>query len=167
MKVLWAPWRMEFILAKKTKACIFCRILKEKKDRKNLILARKKHCFVVLNKFPYNNGHLMVIPYRHTATLSHLSAAEKLEMMEALAEATDNLKKKLKPEGFNAGLNLGRVAGAGIKDHLHFHLVPRWGADTNFMPLFGETKAIPEHLSKSYDHLATAWRRHPAWRKRK
>lgn len=161
-KPLFAPWRMEFILGKKEKGCIFCTRHRRRgghsQDRKNLILNRGKHSFVILNKFPYNNGHLMVVPYRHISTLGELTPGESAEIMGFLARAERALLKSMKPQGFNAGLNLGKAAGAGIDDHLHFHLVPRWFADTNFWPVISSTKSMPQHLMETFDLLKKAWK---------
>ncbi len=155
IKHLWAPWRMEFIKQDKDKhsGCIFCALLLENKDKNNLILHRAKHNFVILNKYPYNNGHLMVVPHKHTNDLKDLSLEEMSEMMEFGRHAVEALKESYKAEGYNLGMNLGQAAGAGIKEHLHLHIVPRWNGDTNFMPVIGDVKAMPEHLEKSFEHL--------------
>ncbi|GBD94494.1 AP-4-A phosphorylase [bacterium BMS3Abin05] len=148
---LWAPWRLQYIQnadAEKEKGCIFCLIPEEtpEKDRKNLLLYRGEKTFVVLNRFPYNNGHLMVVPYRHIAGFESLESDEKLEMMNLIEKSILALKKAFHPQGFNVGMNLGRVAGAGIDKHIHFHIVPRWNGDTNFMPVIGQTKVISSSL---------------------
>ena len=156
MNPLWAPWRMEFILGEKPKACIFCTFPAEQgaeADRKNLILGRTAHSFAILNRFPYNNGHLMVIPRRHTADFGALSHPELADLHELLRLSVAMVKEAYQPEGYNIGMNLGRIAGAGIADHLHYHVVPRWGGDTNFMPVLAETKVMVEHLTTSYDKL--------------
>ena len=157
MKAIFAPWRMEFILGPKEKGCIFCNRWKRHSDRKDFILARGKYSFVILNKFPYNNGHLMVVPYRHVASLQGLTPEEGKEMFGFLAKAERALTRAMKPQGFNGGLNLGKAAGAGIDDHLHFHLVPRWFADTNFWPVISETKTMPQHLMQTYDMVKKHW----------
>lgn len=157
MKPIFAPWRMEFILGPKEKGCVFCNRWKRRCDRKDLILARGKHSFVLLNKYPYNNGHLLVVPYRHVASLQSLSVEEGQEMFGFLGKAEKVLTRAMKPHGFNGGLNLGKVAGAGIADHIHFHLVPRWFADTNFWPVIAETKTMPQHLMQTYDLLKKHW----------
>ncbi len=160
MKHLWAPWRMEFILGKKKpKGCIFCTFPKEKKDKQNLIVFRGKHTFVILNRYPYNNGHLMVIPYRHTANLADLERDELSELMSMTTEVVNILKKTHGPQGFNLGMNLGAAAGAGIKEHLHMHIVPRWVGDTNFMTVLGEVRSIPNHLTESFIELSTAFKK--------
>lgn len=153
MDILWAPWRIEYILKQKDEGCIFCTKPAEDNDRKNLILHRGCYCYIIMNYYPYNNGHLMVVPFRHIADLTELSEAENKEMMELLALCAKVLKQKLSPHGFNIGMNLGTVAGAGVKDHLHFHIVPRWAGDTNFMPLTANTKVIPEALEQTWEKL--------------
>lgn len=158
MKIVWSPWRMDYILGKKERGCVFCRRLKRKTDRKDFILHRGRWNFVILNRYPYNNGHLMVVPNRHISALDRLGEGERGEMMELIAQSTQVMRRALKPQGINAGLNLGKAAGAGIDDHLHFHVVPRWTADTNFWPVIAQTKSMPEHLRKTYDRLRKTWR---------
>ena len=153
MKQIWAPWRMKFINAKKTKGCVFCRKLKEKKDSENLVLYRGKKMSVIMNLYPYNNGHLMVVPNRHTAEFSSLTDEELLELMKLTGFAMESLKKSCKPGGFNVGINLGKAAGAGVKSHLHVQIVPRWVGDGNFMPVVGRTKVIAESLCETYKKL--------------
>ncbi len=157
MKHLFSPWRSEYIKTfkneKKSKSCLFCRIAKEKNDSKNLIVLRGKTCYAVLNKFPYNSGHLMIVPYRHTADFSGLTKDENIEIMSTSARCMKIMKKANNPHGFNFGANIGRVAGAGIASHVHFHIVPRWSGDTNFMPVLAETKVISEELKKLADGL--------------
>ena len=153
MKKLWAPWRMDYILQPRQKDCIFCSKPKEDRDRENLVLHRGAHSFVIMNYYPYNNGHLMIVPYRHTSELNELTESEKLEVMDLLAKSVEILKQALRAEGVNIGMNLGKVAGAGIDDHLHFHIVPRWNGDTNFMPITGHTKVLSQGLYESWDVL--------------
>lgn len=154
METLWAPWRMEYIKSEnKSDGCIFCQKSAEIKDRENLILYRGESCFVIMNFYPYNNGHLMVVPYLHTSKFSDLSEKEHLEIMRVMRKSMDILTEIMKCEGFNVGLNLGRCAGAGIDQHLHFHIVPRWEGDTNFMPIVGHTKVISEALFETWDNL--------------
>lgn len=153
MKTLWAPWRLQYISSKKPKGCVFCKLKRQKKDGLNLILKRYKHCYLVLNKFPYNNAHLMVVPSKHTSDIEKLSSVEQAEMMSVVTQVVCALKKAYKPQAFNVGMNLGREAGAGIAEHLHMHVVPRWNGDTNFMALLGETKMIPDHLQNTYKKL--------------
>ena len=153
MENIWAPWRKEFILSKKDDNCFFCAAIKDNQDRKNLVLHRGKECFCILNKYPYNSGHLMVAPKMHKDDLSKLSDSEMLELLTLTRDVKDILTKKLKPEGFNLGINFGKVAGAGVEDHIHLHLVPRWKGDTNFMPVIAETKVIPQSLEDLYLEL--------------
>ena len=152
MKIVWAPWRIDYISGEKEEGCIFCNKPNEKQDRKNLILYRGSAGFIIMNRYPYANGHLMAVPYRHTNDIFTLNEAERLEIMDLTIICTEILKM-LKPEGFNIGMNLGKIAGAGIDDHIHFHVVPRWNGDTNFMPVIGETKVIPEYLDQTYLRL--------------
>lgn len=158
MKVVWAPWRLEFIHGKRERGCIFCNRVRRRTDRKDFILHRAKRSFVILNKYPYNNGHLMVVPNRHVAGLEDLSSDEALEIFDLLGRASKALKRGLRAQGLNFGLNLGRAAGAGIRDHIHFHIVPRWFGDTNFWPVLAETRTMPEHLTSTYRRLQAAWR---------
>jgi len=153
MKVLWAPWRMTYIAGDREQGCLLCSKLKGRDDRGNLILYRSSQSFVILNRFPYTSGHLMVAPNRHVASLDELNEGEMVELMALLKQFRLILKRALKPDGFNVGMNIGRVAGAGIEDHIHFHIVPRWNGDTNFMPVLVETKVMPEYLEKTYDKL--------------
>jgi len=149
MKAIWAPWRIEYISGEKEEGCIFCNKPEEKQDRRNLILFRGSAGFIIMNRYPYANGHLMAVPYRHTNNILSLNEAERLDIMNLTIICTEMLKI-LKPEGFNIGMNLGRIAGAGIDDHIHFHVVPRWNGDTNFMPVIADTKVIPEYLDQTY-----------------
>ena len=153
MQVLWAPWRIEYILGKKEKYCIFCAGEDRSKDKERLILYVGEHSIVLMNKFPYNNGHLLVAPKRHIAELAHMNEEEAKEVFDMLKYSVSVLKEVMKPDGFNIGLNLGKVAGAGIEQHLHFHIVPRWNGDTNFMTVLGEVRVIPEHIKQTYEKL--------------
>ena len=153
MKLMFAPWRIKYILSKKLKGCVFCNMLKEKKDKKNFILRRNQYCFTVLNLYPYTNGHLMVVPYQHTANLSELSQEELSEIWQEIQFWVDVEKKIMHADGFNVGMNIGQAAGAGIKEHLHFHIVPRWVGDSNFMPVLGKTKVLPQSLENLYKQL--------------
>ena len=157
MKKLFSPWRSAYIQSfnekKKSKGCLFCRIHKEKKDEENLIVWRGKKCFAVLNRYPYNSGHLMVVPYRHNPLFSKLTKDENSEIMATLAKCISALDKISKPHGYNFGANLGRVAGAGIDKHIHFHLVPRWNGDTNFMPVLGDIKVVSEKMQDMWVSL--------------
>ena len=153
MKNLWAPWRKEFILGKKEKGCIFCKRLKEKKDRENHILFRGRKSFVILNRYPYNSGHLMVSPKRHIGKLENLRKDELSELAFLCQKAVKIMKEALKPDGLNLGMNLEKSSGAGIADHLHIHIVPRWDGDTNFMPVLADTKLISLSLEDVYQQL--------------
>ncbi len=154
MKVLWAPWRLEYILSKKPGGCIFCDMPREDRDEENLILYRGKHSYVIMNKYPYNNGHLMVVPYIHTPSLDNLEDNVLLELMKITKACIASLRKAYLPDGYNVGINLGKVAGAGIESHLHIQIVPRWAGDSSFMAVFGETRVIPEHIKETYRKLA-------------
>lgn len=157
MEILWAPWRIEYILQQKDEGCIFCDKPIANDDRQNLILHRGDHCFIIMNYYPYNNGHLMVVPYKHSPNLAELSAAENQELMDFLARCITVLTDKMSAQGFNIGMNLGTVAGAGVKDHLHFHIVPRWDGDTNFMPIIGHTRVSVEGLQQTWEKLKTGF----------
>ncbi len=152
---LWAPWRMDYIRSKRSGAdpgCFFCRGPRSDRDEENLILRRGRKCFVLMNLYPYNNGHLMVAPYRHVPELDDLTPAESGELMALTRRSIGTLRKWGRPQGFNVGFNIGAVAGAG-ETHLHQHIVPRWGGDTNYMPVLGETKVIVQHLRETYRQL--------------
>jgi ATP adenylyltransferase len=153
MKTLWAPWRMEYILSEKEGDCLFCIKPKENNDRDNLILYRADNTYVIMNKYPYNNGHLMVVPYFHTSSFNGLSNEVLSELMMLTKYSVDCLKSAFSPEGFNVGINIGEVAGAGIKEHIHIHIVPRWAGDASFMTVLGELRVIPEHILETYDKL--------------
>jgi ATP adenylyltransferase len=155
MKILWTPWRMEYIMGEKPEGCLFCtkRQAPGEKDRENYILHRGATCFILLNLFPYTNGHMMVAPYQHVASLEQLDDESLHEMMALTRASVAALNKTLSPAGFNIGLNMGKVAGAGIADHLHIHVVPRWAGDVNFMSVLGDTRLMPEALNDTYDRL--------------
>ncbi|RLB85843.1 MAG: HIT family hydrolase [Deltaproteobacteria bacterium] len=150
MKTMWAPWRMEYILGDKEDGCIFCKALSE---QDNLTLYKGKETVVVMNKFPYINGHLLVAPIKHISTLDQLSKSEMGNLLETVEQSVGILKKVMTPDGFNVGLNLGKVAGAGVEEHLHFHIVPRWFGDTNALTVFADVRVIPEHLISTYNNL--------------
>ena len=154
MEKLWAPWLMTYIKqAKKNKGCLFCKKLKEAKDEENYILVRSKLAFVMLNIFPYNSGHLMIVPIRHVGEVEDLKTKESREMISLLQKSIKAIKRAYQPEGFNIGMNLGRTAGAGVLHHLHIHVVPRWNGDTNFMPILAESKIISQGLRETYKQL--------------
>ena len=150
MKTMWAPWRMEYILGDKEESCIFCDALDKKDD---LTLYKGATTLVVMNKFPYINGHLLVAPVRHIASLEQLNHTEMGDLLLTVERAIEILKQQMTPDGFNVGLNLGRVAGAGVEEHLHFHIVPRWFGDVNALAVFADVRVIPEHLQASYQNL--------------
>jgi ATP adenylyltransferase len=148
---------MDYILEKKKRGCIFCKKPTERKDKKNLILHQGDDAFVIMNKFPYNNGHLMVVPKRHCLDMAQLDDRELQELSYLLKVSTQVLKRCLHPHGFNIGMNIGKVGGAG-EEHIHFHIIPRWTGDTNFMPVLSETKIVPEYLEETYQKLHSAFR---------
>jgi ATP adenylyltransferase len=157
MDTLWAPWRMAYVGREPEPGCLFCRVLVEPaRDEENLVLWRDPGALVMLNKFPYNSGHLMVAPPRHTGEFGELTADEIAGVMAALQSAVGLLQRVMNPAGFNLGANLGRPAGAGIPGHIHFHAVPRWDGDTSFMPVLSETKVINEHLQATAAKLREA-----------
>ena len=160
MKVLWAPWRMEYILSGKEEAgCIFCPGDNRSQDQARLILFVGSLTLVIMNRFPYINGHLLVAPVRHVPDLESLTEKETLDLLLMVRRSIEVLKKVMRPEGFNVGLNLGSVAGAGVEAHLHFHIVPRWNGDTNYMSVLGEVRVIPEHIVETYGKLLPHFRK--------
>jgi ATP adenylyltransferase len=156
MAEMWTPWRMAYIRREKQPGCIFCEMLETDDDSAQLILHRSELAFLVLNKYPYNNGHLMAVPYRHVDTLEALTAEETADMMAEVALGIRALRKSADPEGFNVGVNIGEIAGAGVIDHVHTHVVPRWGGDTNFMPVLADVRLIPQDLNETYAELKGA-----------
>jgi ATP adenylyltransferase len=159
MEHLWAPWRLAYITVAKSledkQVCFLCRDLAENDDRKNLVALRTPHSMVVLNRFPYNTGHLLVAPHRHKGRLDELSPEEHLDLMQTLQRLVAVLDDLVKPDGYNIGVNLGRSAGAGLPGHLHWHIVPRWDGDTNFMPVLADVKVMVQSLDALYDLLKT------------
>ena len=156
MKQIWAPWRKGYILGhRKTRGCLFCRTRRSspKKDKKNLLLYRSRSSFLLLNRYPYTNGHLMLSPNRHVPSLENLKDEERLDFLRLLDTALELLRKAFHVQGFNVGLNLGPAGGAGIPGHVHLHIVPRWAGDTNFMPILTGTKVISDSLDSSYREL--------------
>jgi len=156
MEHLWAPWRIGYILGEKEAGCFFCRKSQESDDPKNYIIIRERNCFALLNTYPYNAGHLMVAPYKHTGELDDLSDQELSDIVLLTRRCKQMLSKAIKPDGFNIGLNLGRSAGAGVLDHVHLHIVPRWTGDTNYMPVIADTHVVPEALDEMYKTLRKA-----------
>jgi len=156
MKYISAPWRADYVKKVfKMTGCVFCRSLKMKNDREALILFRGEHNFVMLNKYPYNPGHLMIAPYKHLDSPEKADKASTNEMMDLLKRALQVLRNCYNPQGFNTGMNVGQSAGAGVKDHFHLHVIPRWTGDSNFMPLIGKTKVVIEDLDTAYGQLAS------------
>ena len=150
MKTMWAPWRMEYILGNKEEGCIFCQALGEKDE---LTLYKGSSIMVMMNKYPYINGHLLVAPTRHLSRLDELEQEEMGNLLKMVEQSVGILKKEMNPDGYNVGLNLGKVAGAGVEEHLHFHIVPRWFGDTNALTVFADVRVIPEHLLQTYKNL--------------
>lgn len=152
-KSIWAPWRAGFVLAKKEKGCIFCKRLKMKDSPKNLIVYRGEKNFVILNKFPYNTGHILIVPNRHVGQIEKLKTDEAQEFFQLTQLTVSVIKKALKPSSLNLGMNLGRSSGAGVPGHVHMHVVPRWIGDTNFMPVIGQTDVISVPLEPVYEAI--------------
>ncbi len=150
METMWAPWRMEYILGDKQDGCVFCDALNKNDD---LSLYKGNDTMVIMNKFPYINGHLLVAPIKHLSALDQLSRYEMGELLTTVERSVGILKQVMNPDGFNVGLNLGKIAGAGLEEHLHFHIVPRWFGDTNALTVFAEVRVIPEHLKTTYENL--------------
>ncbi len=157
---IFAPWRSEYILSGDTNpsGCIFCDYPKQDKDEENLIVYRGKLCFVIMNRYPYNAGHLMVIPYRHLHNFAEMTTDELAELMQLVQKAVATLTIVMYPDGFNIGMNIGKVAGAGIDQHLHMHVVPRWNGDTNFMPVISDTRVISEALESVWRRITAEWK---------
>ncbi|MFH1622425.1 MAG: HIT domain-containing protein [Candidatus Omnitrophota bacterium] len=161
MNKIWAPWRIKYIQNnKKIKKCVLCFAFKNKRlDKNNFVILRGKHSFSLLNIYPYNNGHFMICPNRHVKKLEQLNSNEILDLFEVIKKTKRLTHKVLKPEGYNMGINLGKISGAGIDNHLHLHVVPRWKGDTNFMPIIANTKIISQSLKALYEELINADKR--------
>lgn len=158
MKHLWSPWRMTYIENSKNEGgCVFCNLQAKADGVENLIAFRAKLSYVILNRFPYTSGHLMVIPFAHIATIEELDAMTRAEMMELTSRCTTELRQLYQPQGFNVGINMGEAAGAGVLGHVHIHIVPRWAGDTNFMSAIGETRVLPESLEDTYKRVKNAF----------
>ena len=154
---LWTPWRMQYITSDKTgRGCVFCDLPAENNDRDNLIVVRSDHSFIILNAYPYTSGHLVVVPFRHVPSLEELDEHTLLDLSLLTNRATAALRRVMKPAGFNLGANIGKAAGAGIADHFHLHVVPRWVGDSNFMPAIADTRLLPQMLLDTYDQLIAA-----------
>ena len=157
---MWSPWRSEYVsTADDSEGCFFCAHLESSEDEANGVLWRGERAFVVLNAYPYNSGHVMVAPRRHVGELDEVEPAELHDLIETTQRAVRHLTEALSPQGFNVGMNLGKIAGAGVPGHLHVHVVPRWGGDTNFMPVVSETKVLPELLGETYRKLRPLFER--------
>lgn len=157
-KPLWAPWRIDFIRSEKDGRCFLCNN-KEATDSEEeaLIVTRSEHAFVIMNRYPYNPGHMLIAPYRHVGDLSELSVGERSALIETVTQCQEVLKSLMQPDGFNIGFNLGVDAGAGVADHIHMHIVPRWRGDNNFMPVIGNTRVVPEALDKTAELVRKKW----------
>lgn len=153
MKRIWAPWRIPYLKGPKEEVCVFCDRPGRADDARNLILHRGERVFVIMNLYPYTNGHLMIVPYDHTSSLDEVSAEAAAEAFALLQHCRKALVRVMHPQGFNVGVNLGKAAGAGIDEHVHLHIVPRWVGDTNFMPVLAETRVISEHIESTYVQL--------------
>jgi ATP adenylyltransferase len=154
---MWAPWRLDYIKGPKPDECIFCAKPRDGDDEASYIVHRGERCFVILNTFPYNNGHAMIAPYEHVGSLEDLDEPALLELMTLTRRLLAALREVYGPEGFNVGINVGTAAGAGVKDHVHLHVVPRWEGDTNFMPVIGNTRVLPQSLEDSFRALRTSF----------
>src|SRR5215212_2172146 len=154
---LWAPWRLDYIRGPKADECIFCRAVESSDDEANYVVHRGEHCFVLLNAYPYNNGHVMIAPYVHEPTIEPLDEPALTELMLLVKRSTEALRRVYGPEGFNVGINMGKAAGAGIEEHVHMHVLPRWTGDTNFMPVIGDTRVLPQSLADSWRELKEAF----------
>jgi ATP adenylyltransferase len=153
MEQIWAPWRIEYIQREKSEGCILCEKPKQSRDAVNYILYRGDKNFIIMNAYPYNPGHLMVAPYRHVANLDELTDEERHEHFDMISRSIKIIRQAFNPGGFNIGINMGKVAGAGIEEHVHTHVVPRWQGDTNFMPVVAEVRVVPEALAETYEKL--------------
>lgn len=158
MKRLWAAWRMKYVTnAAKETGCIFCNALAKTDSLENLIVMRAERAFVILNKYPYTSGHVMIVPHAHQASLELLDPPTRAEMMELVSHSLVALRKIYQPQGFNVGINIGEAAGAGVPGHVHIHIVPRWAGDTNFMTAIGEVRVLPESLEETYPRILAAF----------
>jgi len=157
MKRLWTPWRMEYIESPKQDGCVFCQALEQEDGPENLIIFRGKTSFVMLNAYPYTSGHIMALPFIHVRNLIDLNPETRAELIELTTKATRVLENVYQAQGFNVGINLGEAAGAGIEEHIHVHIVPRWAGDTNFMAAVGGTRMLPEDLQETYRRIKAEW----------
>ena len=161
LKYIWSPWRMAYIIGDKQKdGCVFCNELNKTDGLDNLIVARFRFSCVILNRYPYTSGHIMVVPFEHLSSLEELDPETLNEMMAITVKAIKVLRKIYKPQGFNVGVNIGEAGGAGIQDHIHMHIVPRWVGDTNFISTLGKTRVLPETLEDSYSRITHEWKKY-------
>lgn len=160
MNHLWSPWRMEYLESnKKKEGCVFCKAQELPDNAENLIAYRSERAYVILNRYPYTSGHLLVNPYQHVTTLEELDSDTRAEMMELASRCTTVLKSIYKPQGFNVGVNMGAAAGAGVPEHIHLHVVPRWSGDTTFMTTLGQTRVLPEELETTYERIKNGFQK--------
>lgn len=157
MKRLWAPWRIEYLQGEREEGCIFCNAINDPDESRRYVIHKGEISIVMLNKYPYIGGHLLIAPRRHIGALQKLTDEELLDLMKLTNQAIKALKKTMRPHGFNIGINIGKVAGAGVPEHIHLHVVPRWNGDTNFVPVFSEARVINEHLSQTWRKLKNNW----------
>ena len=157
MDQLWAPWRLEYIQGPENDSCIFCLGEETANDQASLVVARGTHCYVIMNRYPYSNGHLMISPYRHISDSAELVVDEVVEIHQLMVRSQAVLREEFAAQGFNVGWNIGQAAGAGIADHIHMHIVPRWAGDGNFMPILADVRVIPQHIEKTYSLLVKAF----------
>ena len=158
MDHLWSPWRMKYIQNQEPpNGCVFCLVAAQELDAENLVIKRAKHAFVILNRYPYTSGHLMVVPYLHVSTIEDLDPETRQEIIELVNQSMIVLRSIYQPQAFNLGANIGAAAGAGIAEHVHMHVVPRWSGDTNFMTAIGQTRILPEELSETYRRIHEQW----------
>ena len=162
MDRLNAPWRIDYIKSEKEEGCVFCNALRAADDRRMLILHRGRQAFVIMNKYPYTNGHVMVAPYAHLGSIAEIAPEIWAEIMSLAQQAVQAIEATSKPHGFNLGINVGRVAGAGVEGHLHLHIVPRWNGDVNFMTVLADCRVINQHIEETYAALADAWPQMPS-----
>lgn len=163
MKQLWSPWRMPYIEREKENAgCIFCHAVAQNNDIENLIICRGEHVFVILNRYPYTNGHMMIVPYTHAAALDTLALQVQHELIQFTSNAVTVLRNVYNAQAFNTGMNIGAAAGAGVAAHLHMHVLPRWSGDTNFMTTTAATRVMPEDLVRTYERISSAWDSFPS-----
>jgi ATP adenylyltransferase len=157
MDYLWSPWRYQYVTAGEATGCIFCAIAEQHRDAENYVVHRARLNYVILNRYPYTSGHLMIVPYAHQPTLEDLPEDALAEMILLARQAEKHLRANYHPDGLNMGINIGKAAGAGVAGHIHMHALPRWVADANFMTAVGETRVLPEDLSETYERLTRAW----------